>query len=94
MLTLEQRTIRKVSWRLLPLIIVIAVGAPWVLDGIASDLPTGSMGNPDDQPPSNAQLVQAMAGFGGSSGAAENLNTAPLSVDTSQQTFLTTPQHA
>jgi hypothetical protein len=41
-----------------------------------------------------AQLVQAMAGFGGSGGAAESLNTAPLGADTSQQQFLTTPQHA
>ena len=31
-----------------------------------------------------AQLVQAMAGFGGG-GAGENLNTVPLSADTSQQ---------
>jgi len=35
-----------------------------------------------------------MAGFGGGSGAGESLNTAPLSADTAQQTFLTTPQHA
>jgi len=35
-----------------------------------------------------------MAGFGGGSGAGESLNTAPLGADTSQQTFLTTPQHA
>jgi phosphodiesterase/alkaline phosphatase D-like protein len=41
-----------------------------------------------------AQLVQTMAGFGGGSGAADGLNTAPLGADTSQQTFLTTPQHA
>jgi hypothetical protein len=40
------------------------------------------------------QLVQAMAAFGGGSGAADSLNAAPLSADTSQQTFLTTPQHA
>jgi hypothetical protein len=33
----------------------------------------------------------AMAGFGGGSGAADGLNTAPLSADTSQQTFLTAP---
>jgi hypothetical protein len=38
--------------------------------------------------------VQAMAGFGGGSGAAESLNTAPLSAETSQQPLLTTPQHA
>jgi hypothetical protein len=37
-----------------------------------------------------SQLVQAMAGFGGS-GAADTLNTAPLSAGTSQQTLLTTP---
>jgi hypothetical protein len=44
---------------------------------------------------STSQLVQAMAGFGGSSGAADGLNTAPLGADTSQsQSFLTTPQHA
>jgi hypothetical protein len=41
-----------------------------------------------------AQLVQAMAGFGGGSGAAKNLNAVPLSADTSQQQLLTTPQHA
>jgi hypothetical protein len=39
-----------------------------------------------------AQLVQVMAGFG--SGAADGLNTAPLTGDTSQQTLLTTPVHA
>jgi hypothetical protein len=39
---------------------------------------------------STSQLVQAMPGFGGS-GAGESLNIAPVSADTSQQTFLTTP---
>jgi alkaline phosphatase D len=39
-----------------------------------------------------AQLVQAMAGFGGGSGAADGLNAAPLGADTSQQTSLTPPQ--
>jgi hypothetical protein len=67
-----------------------AVGAPWVLDGIAANPPTTSMGSSDS---STSQLVQAMAGFGGS-GAVESLNTAPLGTDTSQQTLLTTPQHA
>jgi len=43
---------------------------------------------------STSQLVQAMAGFGGGGGAAENLNTAPLSAETAQQPLLTTPQHA
>jgi hypothetical protein len=42
-----------------------------------------------------SQLAQAMAGFGGSSGAAAELNAAPLGADTSQQqSFLTAPQHA
>ena len=50
-----------------------------------------SMGSSDA---STAQLVQAMAGFGGGSGAADSIETAPLGADTSQQTFLTTPQHA
>jgi hypothetical protein len=36
-----------------------------------------------------AQLVQAMAGFGG--GAGDTSATVPLSADTSQQTFLTAP---
>jgi len=40
-----------------------------------------------------AQLVQAMAGFGGGA-PADISNTAPLGPDTSQQTLLTTPQHA
>jgi hypothetical protein len=40
------------------------------------------------------QLVQAMAGFGGGSGAAESLSTVALGADTSQQPLLTTPQHA
>jgi hypothetical protein len=34
-----------------------------------------------------------MASFGGGD-AAESLNTAALGADTSQQPFLTTPQHA
>jgi hypothetical protein len=42
----------------------------------------------------SSQLVQAMAGFRGGSGAADGLNAAPLGADTSQQTLLTTPQHA
>jgi hypothetical protein len=42
-----------------------------------------------------ARMAQpAMAGFGGGGGAAENLNTVALSADASQQTLLTTPQHA
>ena len=45
-------------------------------------------------PNQTSQLVQAMAGFGGGSDAADGLNTAALAADASQQTFLTTPQHA
>src|SRR6516164_3342277 len=69
-----------------------AVGTDWSLGGFAADPPTapaGSMGNPGD----TSQLVQAMAGFGGGSGAGESLNTPPLGAETSQQTLLTTPQH-
>jgi hypothetical protein len=35
-----------------------------------------------------------MAGLGDASGAVGSLNTAIVSSDTSQQEFLTTPQHA
>ena len=45
------------------------VGPDWQLGGFAATTPTGSMGSSDNQPASNAQLVQAMAGFGG--GAAQ-----------------------
>jgi hypothetical protein len=65
------------------------VGLDWQLGGFAADPPTGSMGSSA----STSQLVQAMAGFGGGSGAAENLNTVPLGVDTPQQPLLTIPQH-
>src|SRR5215510_4769249 len=68
-----------------------SAGLDWQVGGFAADPPTGSMGSSDN---STAQLVQAMAGFGGGSGAADSLNSAPLTADTSQQTFLTTPQHA
>jgi hypothetical protein len=63
-----------------------AVGLDWQLGGFAVDPPTDNSGDV-------GQLVQAMAGFGGSSGASDSLNTAPLAADTSQQTLLTTPQH-
>jgi len=62
-----------------------AVGAPWVVSGIAA-APSVGGGSADT---SNAQLVQAMAGFGGSD-AADALNTAPLGADASQRTLLTT----
>jgi len=64
------------------------VGLEWQLGGFAADPPTVS-GTFTDV--SNDQLVQAMAGFGGSSGAADGF--APLGADTSQQPLLTTPQH-
>jgi hypothetical protein len=65
-----------------------AVGAPWVVDGIAGNPPTASMASSDT---STSQLVQAMAAFGGGSAAANGLNTVAPSADTSQQTLLTTP---
>jgi len=68
-----------------------AVGLDWQVGGFAADPPTASMGSSDG---STSQLVQAMAGFGGGSGAGESLNAAPLSAETSQQPLLTTPQHA
>src|SRR4029077_21224900 len=61
------------------------IGLDWQLGGFAADPPTASMGDSSQA----AQLVQAMAGFGGGSGAADGLNAAPLSADTSQQTLLT-----
>jgi hypothetical protein len=70
-----------------------AVGLDWQLGGFAVDPPTASpaaMGDAGEV----AQLVQAIAGFGGGSAAADGLNTAALGIDTLQQTFLTTPQHA
>ena len=66
-----------------------AVGLDWSLGGFAADPPTVSGAFADM---SNDQLVQAMAGFGESSGAADGLNAAPLNADTSQQTLLTAPQ--
>jgi hypothetical protein len=41
-----------------------------------------------------AQLAQAMASFGGTSGAADGLNVVSVAQDSSQQTLLTPPQHA
>ena len=66
------------------------VGLDWQLGGFAVDPPTGSMGDSSQ----SAQLVQAMAGIGAGSGAADTANTVALGTDTSQQQFLTTPQHA
>jgi hypothetical protein len=68
-----------------------SVGLDFQVGGFAADPPTGSGAFAVG---SNDQLVQAMAGFGGGSGAVESLNAAPLSADPSQQSLLTTPQHA
>ena len=67
-----------------------AVGLDWQLGGFAADPPTASMGSSS----STSQLVQAVAGFGGSSGASDSLSTVPPGAETSQQPLLTTPQHA
>ena len=61
---------------------------------IAENQITGAAPLGTDNPAAVSQLVQAMAGFGGNSGAADGLNSTPLAVETSQQTLLTTPQHA
>jgi len=66
------------------------VGMDWHLGGFATGPSTASMGSSSQVD----QLVQAMAGFGGGGVAADGLNTAPLAAETSQQQFLTTPQHA
>ena len=67
------------------------VGLDWQLGGFAADRPTASMGDSSQA----AQLGQAMAGFGGGSGAAEPLNAPVLgAADTSQQALLATSQHA
>jgi hypothetical protein len=68
-----------------------SVGLDWQLDGVAAVAPTLSSGSSDG---SSSQLVQAMAGFGSGSGAADGSNTVLPSADTQQQPLLTTPQHA
>jgi hypothetical protein len=51
------------------------------------------MGSSDDQPTSNAQLVQAMVSFDSGGSAIDNSNTVSIGADTSQQPLLTTTQH-
>jgi hypothetical protein len=63
------------------------VGLEWQLGGFAADPAPAAMGSSG----STSQLVQAMAGFGGGSGAADGSSTPPLNADASQQTFLTQP---
>jgi hypothetical protein len=70
-----------------------SVGLDWQLGGFAVDPPTASAASMGDSNQAT-QLVQAMAGFGGGSGAADSLNTGPLGGDTLQQPLLTTSQHA
>ena len=67
-----------------------AVGLDWQTGSIAAAPPSASMGSSDA---STSQLVQAMASFGGGSGAVDGSNTTPLGTDTSQQPFLTPAQH-
>ena len=70
-----------------------SVGLDWQVGGFAADGPGASstaMGGASQV----GQLVQAMASFGGGSGAAESMNLAALGADTSQQPLLTPPQHA
>jgi hypothetical protein len=67
------------------------VGLDWTVAGFA---PFSSTGSTNAAPDSTSQLVQAMAGFGGGSGAGGSLNTAPIGADTSRQPLLTAPQHA
>jgi glucose/arabinose dehydrogenase len=69
-----------------------AIGLDWSVGGFAVDRPTGSVGNSDAQLDSTTQLVQAMAGFGGS--ASDTSTAVPLATDSSQQPFLSNPQHA
>ena len=69
------------------------VGLDWQVGGFAADAPSASsaaMGGASQV----GQLVQAMASFGGGSGAADGLNAVALGSDTPQQPLLTTPQHA
>jgi hypothetical protein len=48
----------------------------WQLGGFAADPPAGSSAG------STSQLVQAMAGFGGGSGAADGLNSGFVDAET------------
>jgi hypothetical protein len=66
------------------------VGLDWQLGGFAAISPAPAMASSDT---STSQLVQAMAGFDGGSGASESLNTTAVDSDVSQQVLLT-PPHA
>src|SRR5262249_33616892 len=60
------------------------VGLDWQLGGLTANPPAGAN--------ANAQLVQAMAGFGG--GAAGISDAVPPADDPAPQPLLTSPQHA
>jgi hypothetical protein len=62
------------------------IAATSTVGGMATDFSAPASG-------STSQLVQAMASFDGGSGAADGLNAAPPGAESSQQSFLTTPQH-
>jgi len=70
-----------------------AVGLDWQLGGFAVDPPSASSAFMGDAS-GVAQLVQAMAGFGGGSGAGDDADIAALAADASEQPLLTTPQSA
>jgi len=59
---------------------------------LAADPPSGAAASLGDSSQS-AQLVQAMAGFGGGGSAADSLSAVTLGADQSQQPSLTTSQH-
>jgi hypothetical protein len=67
------------------------VGSDWQVVGIAANAPAPAMGASDS---SNAQLVQAMAGFVGGGSANSMTTGADPSQQQQQQQFLATPQHA
>jgi hypothetical protein len=67
------------------------VGLDWQIGGFAADPPTGAAAAMGDSGQVD-QLVQAMAGFGGS-GAEDGLNTGALATVTSQEPLLATSQH-
>jgi hypothetical protein len=70
------------------------VGLDWQVGGIAAASPVGSTAAANGQAGATAQLVQAIAGFGGSGGAADALTTSPLGEETSQQPLFSASQHA
>jgi hypothetical protein len=69
-----------------------SVGLDWQLGGFAP-VSTGSPGSMGTADSANAQLVQAMAGFGSGAGAPENSNPLPVGAEASQQTLLAPSQH-